>query len=175
MFVANLPSVVCIGGLDRQALLHALRQQNIELNRAAQDLFADHRFSPSSASTLIEISCWSVAELGLLAGAATYDQLLARALERGLQECPLELGPHLRLQFPDQLTDSDGGSATRGYAPNGSITVASHPLDASDETPKGFYLRRIEGRLCLRGYWSSPDHLWSAGDLLVFSSTTSAV
>jgi hypothetical protein len=47
--------------------------------------------------------------------------------------------------------------------------VASRPLDESEETPKGFYLRRNDGVLWLRGYWSHAGHLWSPEDLLVFS------
>jgi len=47
--------------------------------------------------------------------------------------------------------------------------VASAPLAQDDETPKGFYLRRIEGVLWLRGYRSWPGHIWSPQDMFVFS------
>jgi hypothetical protein len=40
---------------------------------------------------------------------------------------------------------------------------------AQDESiPKGFYLRRIEGILWLRGYRSGPEHLYSPEDRFVF-------
>ena len=42
------------------------------------------------------------------------------------------------------------------------------PLDASEETPRGFYLRNINGTLWLRGYWSDDEHVWAPGDLFVF-------
>ena len=114
-----------------------------------------------------------MAELGF-GGGATYEQLTARALESGLVECPLELGPHLRVQFLDQPEGVAGSSSTPHRAPPGSITVASRPLDASDETPKGFYLRCVQGVSWLRGYRSWPGHLWSPEDVLVFARGRSA-
>jgi hypothetical protein len=83
--------------------------------------------------------------------------------------CPLELGPHLRLQFTDQPEGSLGQPVSQNCAPPGSLTVASAPLAQDDETPKGFYLRRIEGVLWLRGYRSWPGHIWSPQDMFVFS------
>ena len=123
---------------------------------------------PLGESQVIEIATVSVAELGFGEG-ATYGQLIARALESGLAECPLELGPHLRLQFLDQPEGAAGLPATHGRAPPGAITVASSPLDERDETPKGFYLRRIDGVLWLRGYWSGPA---TYGALRICSSSS---
>jgi hypothetical protein len=154
--------------MNKPELVQALREHNVQLNQAAEALFEDHRFTPLSQSTVIEIAFLSVAELGFREG-ATYQQLTARALESGLVECPLELGPHLRVQFLDQPKESARFPATQHRAPPGSITVASSPLDDCDETPKGFYLRHIDGVLWLRGYWSWPGHLWSPEDVLVFS------
>ena len=93
--------------------------------------------------------------------------LVSRALASGLGECPLELGPHLRLQFSDQPEAPDLPTAHR--APPGSLTVASRPLDDGDESPQGFYLRRVGGVSWLRGYRSWAGHVWSPGDVLVFS------
>ncbi|NUP08117.1 MAG: hypothetical protein HOW73_18880 [Polyangiaceae bacterium] len=123
---------------------------------------------PDSQSQVIEISARSVADLGFDSG-ATYGQITARALESGLAECPLELGPHLRMQFLDQPEGAAGAPTTHGRAPPGSITVASPSLDDTDETPKGFYLRRIDGALWLRGYCSWQGHIWSPEDVFVFA------
>jgi hypothetical protein len=163
-----LPRAVRVGGMDKRELLHSLREHNVQLNKAAEALFEDRRFSPLAESKVIEIAFVSVADLGFTEG-ATYDQLTARARESGLVECPLELGPHLRLQFLDQPEGSAGFPATQHRAPPGSIIVASSPLDESDETPKGFYLRRIDGVLWLRGYWSWPGHISSPEDIFVFT------
>ncbi len=168
-----LPDTVRIGGQDRGALLEALRIQNVKLNKAARTLFGDDRFVTQKSSRLIRVVAQSVAGLGFHKG-ATYVQLIAAAQQRGLGECPLELGPRLRLQYPDQPEGAIGFPETEHRAPPGSLTVASAPLDESDETPKGFYLRRIDGRLWLRGYWSWPGHLWQPQDVLVFARNDSA-
>jgi hypothetical protein len=168
-----LPGAVRVGGMDKRELLQALCDHKVQLNQAAEVLFEDRRFTLLSQSKGIEIAFLSVVDLGFREG-ATYEQLTARALESGLVECPLELGPHLRVQFLSQPEGSVGYATTQHRAPPGSITVASSPLDDCDQTPKGFYLRRIDGVLWLRGYWSWPGHIWSPEDVLVFSRDRSA-
>lgn len=165
---ASIPREVRIGGVAKPELLQRLRESSVQLNRAAGMLFEDDRFVTLGQGQVVEIAVRSVAELGFEQG-ATYGQLIGRALESGLAECPLELGPHLRMQYRDQPEGSAGQPATQHRAPSGAITVASPALDEHEETPKGFYLRRIDGVLWLRGYWSWPGHVWSPEDLLVFA------
>jgi len=169
-----LPSAVRVGGMDKQELIQALRRHNVYLNQAAEALLDDPRFTPLARGKVIEITAVSVSGLGFGEG-ATYEQLTARAVESGLIECPLELGPHLRMQFLDQPEGFAGLPLTQHRAPPGSITVASSPLDDGDETPDGFYLRRIDGVLWLRGYWSWPGNIWSPEDVFVFSRGGSAI
>ena len=163
-----LPSAVRVGGMEKRELVQVLREYNIQFNQAAEALFEDRRFTLLSQSKVVEIAPVSVAALGFAEG-ATYQQLTARAFESGLVECPLELGPHLRVQFLNQPEGSAGLPETHHLAPFGAITVASTPLDDCDGTPKGFYLRRMDGVLWLRGYWSWPGHIWNPEDVLVFS------
>jgi hypothetical protein len=169
----SIPSAVRIGGMSKSELLQALREHDVQLNQAAEALFEDRRFTTLSRYQVIEITALSVSNLGFGEG-ATYGQLTARALESGLVECPLELGPHLRLQFQDQPEGANGLPTTHGRAPPESIIVASSPLDDSVQTAKGFYLRRAEGVLWLRGYWSWPGHIWSPKHVLVFSRDIAA-
>jgi hypothetical protein len=154
--------------VSKSELLRALRDRGVRLNAHAEALFEDGRFTTLGSARVVGIAAVSVAELGLVAG-ATYAQLVARALDAGLTECPLELGPHLRLQFLDQADSTDGLALTHGRAPPGSVTVASLPLDDSDDAPKGFYVRRADGAAWLRGYRASADHVWSPHDVLVFA------
>lgn len=157
-----------IGGVDRSALLAQLVSGGIALNDAARALFTDPRFTTAPAATRIELVELSVGELGLPDG-GTFDRIVEQAARSGLSLCPLEVGPHLRLQFADQPEGAAGRAESKGRAPPGSITVASAPLDVDDDTPKGFYLRRIDGVLWLRGYRSWPGHVWSAADVIVFA------
>lgn len=171
--VASLPSVVRIGGLSRAQLFDAVRTSNVQLNQAAEALFADERFSTLAAERIVPIVARTVGELGFPAG-AVYADLAARARELGCVECPLELGPHLRLQFAAQRDSDDGKPLTHDRAPPGSIAVASRPLDDLYDTPKGFYLRRLGDVLWLRGWRSSCDHVWSQEDVFVFARSDTA-
>jgi hypothetical protein len=162
-----VPGSVRVGGVRKPELLHALSERGVRLNPSAEVLFADPRFEPFEHARTVEIVTRTVADLGFAAG-ATYAELVARAHESGWAECPLELGPHLRLAFLDQ-PEAPEEPPTRGEAPPGSITIASPPLDGGDETPKGFYLRRADGILWLRGYRSWPGHRWNPRDVFVFS------
>lgn len=159
---------VAIGGVPKLTLLSRLQAAGVQLNEAAHTLFADSRFTAQSARSLVRTVEVTPNDLGFPDG-ATYQELVERAAGRGLSLCPLELGPHLRLQFTDQPEGFIGHPASRHRAPPGSITVASALLANDEETPGGFYLRRIEGALWLRGYRSWPGHIWSSQDVLVFS------
>jgi|KBSMisStaDraftv2_1062788.scaffolds.fasta_scaffold13140_10 hypothetical protein len=159
--------VVRIGGVPRAELLSRLQGAGVLLNDAARALFADARFTTSAVSALVETVQVSVAALGFPSG-ATFAKVVERAVTNGLLLCPLELGPHLRLQLTEQPEGSLGQPASKNCAPPGSVTVASAPLAEDDQVPKGFYLRRIEGDLWLRGYQSWPGHHWSPQDVFVF-------
>ena len=164
---------VSYGGTPKEALVRRLRGSGVELNELALDLFADARFTTSLIPREVQVANVSVASLGFPAG-ATFEQLVLGAAAAGLGLCPLELGPHLRLALLDQPEGATGRPPTQGCAPHGSITVASPALDGSEELPKGFYLRRIEGTLWLRGYRSWSGHLWSPGDVLAFIKSPEA-
>jgi len=162
--------VVHAGGVTKSELLARLADAQIQLNQAAHELFADVRFTTSATAYVLETIESSVAELGLPCG-GTLAQVVEQASAAGLSVCPLELGPHLRLQLTDQAEGSVGFPPSRHRAPPGSITVASAALADDERTPRGFYVRRIEGVLWLRGYRSGADHVWSPEDIFLFSRT----
>lgn len=158
-----------VGGATKAELLGRLTRAGVELNAAAQTLFADQRFQPLPEATTLQCIELDVADLGLMSG-GTFADIKAAAAAHGWSDCPLELGPQLRLRLLDQPEGAAGFPETRHCAPPGSITIASAPLDDEDETPKGFYLRRIDGTLWLRGYRSWPGHVWDPGDRFIFVS-----
>jgi hypothetical protein len=165
-----LPStwLLRIGGVPKDELLARLEAAGVLLNAAARALFAESGFTTSAVPSSVEAVAVSVAELGFDRG-ATFASIVERAKTKGLQLCPLELAVHLRLELVDQPEGHLGRPATQHCAPPGSMTVASAPLTSDDETPKGLYLRRIDGALWLRGYRASADHEWSPHDVLVFA------
>ena len=166
----NCPSVtrtVTVGGLSKTALRQTLQHNAILLNEAAEQLFVSTEFVTATASYALLTVELTVQDLGFPEG-ATIAAISERASTLGLGLCPLEVGPHLRLQYLDQPEGYWGQPVLEQRAPSGSITIATAPLVADDDFPKGFYLRRMQGVLWLRGYRSGPDHVWSAGDHFVF-------
>ena len=166
----NCPTVsrvVTIGGLAKAELLQQLERNAISLNESAHTLFASDRFTTAQTRRSLTTVELTVRDLGCPQGATTAE-IYARAAALGLGLCPLELGPHLRLQYLDQPEGYWGQPLRQHQAPSGSITIASEPLTPDDDFPKGFYLRRIKGELWLRGYRAGPDHVWEADDHLLF-------
>jgi hypothetical protein len=156
-----------IGGVSKATLRAALAEAGVQLNAAAEALFADPRFTVAPQRQPIRITALSVADLGLTTG-ATAPEIAAAARARGWSDCPLELGSHLCLRRVLPPEAADARPPTPGTAPPGAFTIASAPLDDDDETPKGFYLRRVDGVDWLRGYRSWDGHPWHPDDVFVF-------
>lgn len=154
---------VRIGGMTRSALLAELPRNGVQRNDIARALLAHPDFATSEVAFVLETTDVSVGELGHTQGAT-----MAQVFAHGLSLCPLELAPHLRLQFMDQPEGCLGYPHTEHRAPPGSLTVASRTLASEDGDSLGFYLRRIRGGLWLRGYRAPAEHLWSADDRFVF-------
>jgi hypothetical protein len=159
-----------VGGLTKSGLLEQLQRNAIALNESADRLFASDHFRTAATQYSVMTVELTVRDLGFPQGATIAD-IYARAGARGLGVCPLELGPHLRLQYLDQPEGYWGQPDRQHQAPSGSITIASEQLSADDDFPKGFYLRRIKGVLWLRGYRSGPEHIWEPDDHFIFRHT----
>jgi hypothetical protein len=158
---------VYLGGLTKSELLQELRRNSISLNESGERLLVSDLFTTSETRYTVTTVELTVGDLGFPRG-ATIAEIYTRAAMLGLSRCPLELGPHLRLQYPDQPEGYWGKPFRQHQAPYGSITIASEPLTEDDDFPKGFYLRRIKGELWLRGYRSGPQHVWKADDHFIF-------
>lgn len=166
----NCPTIartIQVGGLTKSELLHELHSNAISLNEAGERLFASELFTTAATRYAVPTVELAVCDLGLPAGASSAE-IYVRAGMLGLGFCPLELGPHLRLQYLDQPEGYWGQPVRQHQAPSGSITVASQQLTEDDDFPKGFYLRRIKGALWLRGYSSGAEHIWQPDDRLIF-------
>ena len=70
------------------------------MNVSAERLFADDRLTTSKTCYKLKTVELTLRDLGFSEG-ATAAQISERASELGLELCPLELGPHLRLQYLD--------------------------------------------------------------------------
>ncbi|PAV29710.1 helicase [Virgibacillus profundi] len=163
----SITRTVEVGGLTKSQLIQILQQHFILMNEYGERLFADDNFTTSAKAYRMETVELTVRNLGLTKGATTA-QLFNKASQLGLGLCPLELAPYLRLEYLDQPEGNSGKSSQLHQAPYGSITIASEPLTEDENFPKGFYLRRINGVLWLRGYIADDQHVWEPDDHFIF-------
>ncbi len=158
-----------VGGLTKFQLIQKLQQHSVLMNESAERLFADNKFTTSDLTYFLKTVELTVRDLGFAEGATTA-QIFKRASEVGLDLCPLELGPRMRFQYLDQPEGYLGKPSLPHQAPYGSITIASEVLSEDEDFPKGFYLRRIDGVLWLRGYRAKQTYVWKPDDHLIFLS-----
>ena len=158
-----------VGGLSKAELFQKLQQSSISLNLYGEKLLFDDRFTTSGISYRVEIVELSVRDLGFQFG-ATLPEIYKKAKELGLQLCPPELGPYLRLEYVDQGEGNSGNLSLKNEAPSGSVTIASEIVSDEESFPKGFYVRKVDGVLWLRGYVADNLHIWNPDNRFIFKS-----
>lgn len=118
--------------------------------------YADHilnKVKVSETETQLDLVVKTVAELGFKDGARR-DTIYTRAIEFGLELCPAEVGPALRLAYKDQ--------------PYGEwLRIAMEPIAASGGRLEVFVVRGAGGRW-LYGGSGAPDSFWFADSRWVF-------
>jgi len=159
--------IVEIGGQTKYELIEKLHQASISMNEYGEMLLKDDHFTVSNTKYSLQTVELTIGDLGFSEGATT-PQIYIKAKELNLELCPLELGPYLRLSYLDQPEVFSGISVKQHQAPSGSITIASEALSKDEDFPKGFYIRRINGVLWLRGYRADHLHVWNNDDHFIF-------
>lgn len=127
----------------------ALIQKNDYLSDWGKDILKKTEFSQESQK--YDLVRFTVAQLGFPSGATT-DEIYARAAELGLELCPAEVGPHLRLQYR--------GSEW--------MLIAMKQITDRYGDPNGFNLNASGDRLELDGRNAYPSRRWRAGGRFVF-------
>lgn len=146
---------VKIGGKTAQQLEAELKQAGVQINRYAQDMLQSQDFATLPTPELLNTVRLTVSDLGF-DGTPTTDQIYNRAAELGLDLCPAEVGPHLRLKDKDQ--------------PEGEwYYIGMKQIADSHGNQHVFELGRRDGALWLRRPWAPPDRKWGRGPLFVFS------
>jgi len=104
---------------NAEEIRQALKASGNNIGNWVNDILGKPTFTVSKTEQEVELVNVSVEELGFK-GSACYADICKRALELGLDLCPAEVGPQLRLQWKDQpkgtyvvvamnaITDSDG-------------------------------------------------------------------
>lgn len=137
-------------GKSGEELERELKEKNISISSYASDMLK--KLSPSSPEHL-DLVRLTVKDLGFPNGATT-DEIYKRAEELGLELCPQDTGPNLRLQnsTPDYM-----------YIAMKQITDRNDFLDV-------FSLRRGVVGLWLDDGWAEPDNRWRGSSKFVFRS-----
>ena len=108
----------------------------------------------SKVATDLELIVLSVAELGFANG-ATFAQIIERAKKLGLDLCPAEVGPALRLVYKDQPRSEW-------------LLIAMEPITDSDGDSYVFYVGRDDDGLWLSTRWFGSAGVWGPDFRWVF-------
>ena len=131
----------------------AIKDRGMKISDWADDILGRPTFSVAAEETEIELVLVTVAELGFKNRAARRD-IYKRAQELGLELCPAEVGPQLRLQHKDQ--------------PNGEwIPVAMEPIPDSDGSL--LCVGHDVSDLWLCGKYGGPDTFWCGASSWAFA------
>lgn len=136
-----------IGGRSAQQLETELKKAKINISSYARDMLHSKDFKTLPDPQPLEIVKLKVQDLGFVSGYPTTDQIYKRAHDLGLELCPAEIGPHLRLKDLNQ-------SINEWYY------VGMKPITGSDGDPHVFSLAHDEDGLWLRIPWAHPDGKW---------------
>lgn len=137
-----------------KTLRMALERADNRVSDWATDILAKPAFTVASEVTEVDLVILSVEELGFKEGAC-YKDIYARAKELGLELCPAEVGPQLRLQYPDQT-------------PGEWLRVAMEPITGLAGDPILFGVERRGSGRWLDARWGSSGGVWDSGDRFVF-------
>lgn len=143
-----------IGGKTVKQLEASLTGQGIQISRQAKHMLRSENFQPPKIPKNITTIRLKVGDLGFIDN-PTASELYERARTFGLELCPPETGPHMR------LADSDQPSGEHYY-------IAMKQMIDWNDDPCVFTLERREDGLWLDGRWVYPDHRYNLDLEFVF-------
>src|SRR5262249_31610728 len=146
---------ISVGGPGgRYALFDALDAQGIHVGDAAEEVLHRPAFTVSRSRGSVQLARVSVAQLGF-AEPATLAEIYRRAVRSGLELCPAEIAPQLRLQYRDQPA---------GHF----LHVAMHPIATYSGELFGLSLGNGGAGLILAGVDGRPDAVMPPQAVFVF-------
>lgn len=143
-----------IGGQTEKQLETALEEAKININTYARHMMQQKEFTTEKKPEQADLVRLKVGDLGFDHNPTT-DEIYKKADELGLELCPAEVGPHLRLDYKDQ--------------PLGEyLYVAMKQIAVPDGHPSVFELGRRADGLWLSTRWAGPGSGWTPHRELVF-------
>jgi len=136
-------------------------EEKIYISDYARNMLQKPEFTINSKSEKLNLIKLKVQDLGF-PGSATTDEIYKRANELGLELCPPEVGPHLRLNYEKVF----GREQAKGEY----FRIAMKQMTDSDGNPSVFHVNRYDGgKRWLRSNWAKPDNSWNPENEFVFS------
>ena len=147
-----------IGGNTKEEIKKKLEDGGYRVSGRAWDMLDAPECTISQEPTEIDLVVVSVKELGLKDGATT-KEIYVRAQELGLDLCPTEVVPQLRLQYPDHTFAKW-------------LNIAMEPIQGSDGHRRIFApIRDLDGVRYLNVNYGDPNCGWHSGQQFVFVRT----
>jgi hypothetical protein len=144
-----------IGGKSAQQLEKELEEAGIDISPFAQEMLHSPAFTTLPNPQILETVRVKTQDLGFRRLTTTH-QIYQRAMDLGLELCPAEVGPHLRLKDTNQpLCDS--------------YSIAMRQIPDHRGFPLVFGLERDKYGLSLIVVGTRPDNGWRPEEKLVFS------
>ena len=158
-----------IGNKTKEELIRELEEREkstnsedkIYISNYARSMLQKPEFTVIHKPEKINLIKLKVQDLGF-PGSATTDEIYKRANELGLELCPPEVGPHLRLNYEKVFS--------REQAKGECFRIAMKQITDSGGYPSVFRVFRYDdGRRWLNDNWAKPDYSWNPGHGFVFS------
>ncbi len=132
----------------------AFKADGLRISDWANDLLNKQAFKPADKETEVDLVVVSVAELGFPQG-ATRQEIYNRAQKLGLDLCPPEVGPQLRLQYKERPMREG-------------LLVGMEPITDSDGFPYVFRVVRVGDDLWLSRDYGYAGRFWGGNGRWVF-------
>lgn len=130
--------------------LETLKEHGILTNRYAEKYILHPCFAAREPGEMTA-AIISLEELGLDRG-ASLNELFQYIRGTQFSPCPPDTAFFLRLAWTDQPQSQNAVLTGTHCSPDRAVTVLSNLLERDDAFPKGLYLRKVDGKLWLRGY-----------------------
>jgi hypothetical protein len=131
----------------------AIKSAKMKIGDWGDDILG--RISCSQVEVDIDLVVLSVGDLGFK-GSARYADICSKGVELGLELCPAEVGPALRLQYGDQPRDEW-------------LRIAMEAITDRDGDRSIFLVEHDSDVLWLGANRGHPDDVWDAGPRFVFA------
>lgn len=120
------------------------------------DILGKPAFTVADKKIEIDLVVLTTAQLtGKTKTSSTTREVFVGAQRLGLEKCPAEVGPRLRLQYKDQPRDEW-------------LTIGMEPIAGSDLRLRVFIVEHSPDGRCLNALYCDPWDIWSPDDRWVF-------